>query len=79
MPPFSLRISPSDKAEVIISISKKVSKSAVIKNTIRRRIRPLVKKMTLKPAQYLLIVRNGAEKLKGKTLEAELIKIMRNS
>ncbi|MEK7135523.1 MAG: ribonuclease P protein component [Patescibacteria group bacterium] len=72
---FSLRLSPHDNVKVIISVSKKVSKSAVVRNTIKRRIRPIVKKLFLKPAQYLLVVRPGAEKLKGKELELELSKL----
>ena len=77
MPPFSLRVSPSDKVLVIISVSKKVSKSAVVRNTVKRRIRPLVKNLSLKPGKYLLVAKPGIESLKGETLKAELIKIMR--
>ncbi|OHA92319.1 MAG: hypothetical protein A3J09_02475 [Candidatus Zambryskibacteria bacterium RIFCSPLOWO2_02_FULL_51_21] len=73
---FSLRVSPGEKVEVIISVSKKVSKSAVVRNTVRRRIRPILKNISLKPAKYLLIAKPGAEKLKGKTLEEELIRII---
>lgn len=73
---FSLRVSPSDKVEIIISVSKKVSKNAVVRNTVKRRILPILKKLSLKPAKYLLIAKPGAENLKGKTLEDELIRIM---
>lgn len=72
---FSLRVSPSDKVEIIISVSKKVSKSAVVRNTIKRRLRPLSKKLFLKPAKYLLIAKPGVENLKGKILEDELYKL----
>lgn len=73
---FSLRISPHDNIKVIISVSKKVSKSAVVRNTIKRRIRPLAKKLFLKPAQYLLVVKPGAQELRGKELESELSKLI---
>jgi len=35
-----------------------------------------MQKMTLKPAKYLIIVRRGAENIKGKELEMELNKII---
>lgn len=77
MPPISLRVSPSDKLLVIISVSKKVSKSAVVRNTIKRRLRPIIKNLSLKPGKYLFIAKPGVENFKGKTLHDELIKIVR--
>ena len=73
-PHFSLRTSPAETLQVVISVSKKVSKKAVVRNTIRRRIRPLLKAMTmnLKPQAHLLIVRPGSEMLKGEALRQEL-------
>lgn len=69
---LSLRISPSDKTEIVISVSKRVSKSAVVRNTVKRRIRPILKKLPLKTAKYLFVTRPGVENLKGKELENEL-------
>lgn len=74
---FSLRISPNDDVKIIISVSKKVSKSAVVRNTIKRRLRPILKKLLLKPAKYLWVVRPEAENLKGVRLEEELVKVIR--
>lgn len=75
---FSLRVSPNDKIQIIISVSKKVSKKAVVRNIVKRRIRPILKKLALKPAKYLLIAKPGIENLRGKTLEDELIRIIRS-
>ena len=69
---FYSRVTPSEEVKVIISVSKKVSKSAVIRNTIKRRIRPIIKKLKLKPAKYLIVAKPGAEKIKRKELEKEI-------
>ena len=69
---FYLRVTPSDSVKIIISVSKKVSKSAVIRNTVKRRLRPIIKKFSLKPAKYILIAKPGADKIMGKKLEGEL-------
>ncbi|HEY4528516.1 MAG TPA: ribonuclease P protein component [Candidatus Paceibacterota bacterium] len=73
---LSLRATPSPQTKVIISISKKNYKLAVTRNRVKRRIRAIMQKMTLKPAKYLIIVRSGAENIKGKELEMELNKII---
>ena len=69
---FSLRVTSSEKTRVIISVSKKVAKKAVTRNLIKRRIRPILNKFSLKPAQYLLIARPGSDKIKGEELQEEL-------
>ena len=69
---FYSRVTPSEEVKVIISVSKKVSKSAVIRNTIKRRIRPIIKKLKLKPAKYLIVAKPGAEKIKSKELEKDI-------
>jgi len=74
---FILRSSPSTEKEFIISVSKKVSKKAVIRNLIKRRIRPILKKFDLKPARYLLIANPGAEKIRGVELQSELEKVLK--
>ena len=77
MPLFSLRVLPALKLKVIISVSKKVSKSAVTRNTIRRRLRPIIKELPLKSAEYLFVVRPGAEKLRGEELKQEVERLVR--
>ncbi|MBX4200100.1 ribonuclease P protein component [Candidatus Parcubacteria bacterium] len=71
---FLLKTGKSEVVRVGVSVSKKVSKSAVVRNTVRRRvysaIGPIFSK--LKPGLYLLTARPGAEKLRGKSLEAIL-------
>ena len=59
---------------MIISIPKKIYKKAVLRNQIRRRIRPILRefKPLLKPNKYLLIVKSGAEGIKGESLKKEL-------
>ncbi len=71
---FYLRLKPSETVRFIISISKKVSKSAVARNTLRRRIRPIVREFipSLKPATYLIVANPSALHLKGQELEREL-------
>ena len=74
MPHFYLRVKPALTTRVIISVSKKISKKAVTRNAVRRRIRPIMRKFVsnLKPATYFIAAQNGVEKVKGKELEKEL-------
>jgi ribonuclease P protein component len=75
---FSLRISPSPSLKVVISVSKKVSKLAVTRNLVKRRVRAVLRPLlsSLKPASYLFIARSGAETIKGKALEQEFSKLL---
>ncbi|MBI1974522.1 MAG: ribonuclease P protein component [Candidatus Zambryskibacteria bacterium] len=75
---FYLRVTRGDVIKIIISISKKISKKAVIRNKIRRRVRPVMQKLKsrLKPANYFIIAKPGAENIRGKELEAEISSIM---
>lgn len=76
---FALRTSLSVKTEFIISVSKKVAKSAVVRNTIKRRVRAAFRTLAinLKPGIYLIIARTGSENIKGKELENELKSLLR--
>ena len=76
---FYLRVKPAETVKTIISISKKVSKSAVIRNTIRRRIRPILQELSprLKSSAYFIVANPGAEKIKGKELAKELLTLFR--
>jgi len=75
---FYLRVTPAARATLIISVSKKISKKAVVRNRIRRRVRPILQKFTshLKPATYFIIAKPGAEEIKGEALEKELKSLM---
>lgn len=78
-PHLTLRVTPSETLKVIISISKKVSKKAVVRNRIRRRIRPILSTLKLEPATYLLMVKEGSEEVKGASLKAELAALLKKS
>jgi ribonuclease P protein component len=74
---FSLRFSFADtynRPQIGISVSKKVSKSAVTRNTVRRRVYSLVHTILprMKAGAYLFIAKPGAVSLKGESLNAEL-------
>lgn len=75
-PHFSLRLGLSDEkfARVAVSVSKKVSKSAVVRNAIRRRAYSvLFSQISSLPAGlYLFVAKAGAEKIKGEALEKEI-------
>jgi ribonuclease P protein component len=63
-----------NRARVAVSISKKVAKSAVARNTFRRRaysaLRPRL--AGLKNGLYLFAAKPGADKLRGEKLSTEL-------
>jgi ribonuclease P protein component len=77
---FYLMVKPSAKVKVVISVSKKISKKAVIRNRIRRRVRPITREFisSLSPATYFIVAKPGAEKIKGKELENELRSLVVN-
>lgn len=77
---FYLRVNRGDAVRIIITVSKKISKKAVVRNRIRRRVRPILRKFipNLKPATYFIVAKPGAEKIKGKKLENELIRLIKN-
>jgi|SRR6185312_7399807 len=78
---FSLRIgsSPSKASRLAVSVSKKVSKSAVVRNTIRRRAYSAVaaELPSLPAGLYLVVAKSGAEKIKGEALEKELVTLLK--
>jgi ribonuclease P protein component len=78
---FYLRVKTGEAAKVVISVSKKVSKKATVRNLIKRRIRPIVKDLMpgLKSAEYFIVARPGADKVKGETLRRELAELFKKS
>ena len=66
--------------KLIVSVSKKVSKKAVVRNRIKRRVRPVVRELAtkLKPATYIFIAKPGAERIKGEELKSELLGLIRS-
>jgi ribonuclease P protein component len=79
MSPFSLRVTPSSRTEIIISVPKKVAKKAVDRNLIKRRVRAVMRSLLkdLKPASYLIIALSGAQELKGQVLKEELAQLFK--
>lgn len=80
-PHFSLRVARGPRVQIAVSVPKKVSKSAVTRNTVRRRaysaIRPLIS--TLTPSFYLVIARSGADKIKGIAISQELANLLKKA
>lgn len=79
---FTLRISPSDdeRVRVAVSVSKKVSKKAVVRNRVRRRAYAVLGRLipSMKKNLYMLSAKPGAEGLKGEALEEEVKKLLAN-
>jgi ribonuclease P protein component len=68
---FTLRTAPSPSgARFAVSVSKKVSKSAVVRNRVRRRAYTALPKAG--QGLYLLIAKPGVERVKGEELREEL-------
>jgi len=65
--------------KVVISVSKKISKKAVIRNIIKRRVRAIVRNLikSLKPGTYFIVAKPGAEKIKGEELRGELATLLK--
>ncbi len=77
-PHFSLRFAPDSKSLFSVSVSKKVSKKATIRNRVRRRVYSTMRKYikNTKPGLYLFIAKPGADTLKGENLEKEILKLI---
>ena len=80
-PLFSLRFvssSPIKETRIGVSVSKKISKSAVVRNTVRRRVYSAASKFFKKfpNGVFLFVAKPGAEKLKGEKLMMELAKLL---
>ncbi|MEX0932420.1 MAG: ribonuclease P protein component [Parcubacteria group bacterium] len=73
---FSVRFADfgGESARIAVSVSKKVSKSAVLRNRTRRRAYSSLRDSLplLKAGLYLVSAKPGAEKLKGEALKLEL-------
>jgi ribonuclease P protein component len=78
-PHFSLRFASYPSLRVSVSVSKKVSKKATIRNTVRRRVYSIIRKYIneANPGLYLFIAKPGADTLKGKNLENEVLKLIK--
>lgn len=77
---FSLKFLPSDKIKLIISVSKKVDKKAVVRNRIKRRVRAVFRNLSnLKAGTYMIIARADSQNIKGEELQDEINKLIAKS
>lgn len=63
--------------KVSVVVSKKVAKTAVLRNKIRRRAYEVVAKLPKKPYSIILFAKKGAEKATFKELEAQISEILK--
>jgi ribonuclease P protein component len=73
-PHFWLKAAPDEAFRLGVSVSKKVAKSAVVRNRVRRRVYSAISRLEASPspALYLVVAKNGAEKMEGAELLREL-------
>lgn len=73
-PHFSLRVAHSTKPQIAVSVSKKISKKATDRNTVRRKTYSVIYKYLkrLKPKMMLFVAKKGADNIKGVNLEKEI-------
>lgn len=78
---FSLRSAPSKETRVAVSVSKKISKHAVIRNRVRRRVYSSIRELlpNLSNNFFLIVAKPGAEKIKGDKLKSELGELFKKS
>ena len=82
-PHFSLRVSPLQEgsSRFAVSVSKKVSKKASVRNTIRRRVYSVLRNLgpLAHPGLYLFIAKPGSDKIKGEMLSNEVAELLKKS
>ncbi|MEX2014268.1 MAG: ribonuclease P protein component [Parcubacteria group bacterium] len=76
---FSLRTAESGNARLSVSVSKKVSKKAVVRNRVRRRVYSAARELmpSLPSKLFLLAAKSGALKIKGESLKLELADLLK--
>ena len=69
----------SETARLAVSVSKKVSKSAVVRNTVRRRTYAAARTLlpSLGKKLFLVIAKPGVEMVKGEALLSELAGLLK--
>lgn len=78
---FGLRVGPGNEVRVGVSVSKKVAKSAVARNTLRRRVYEVVRNRISKlpKGMYLIRAKAGSPVIKGNKLVAEIEPLLNNT
>jgi ribonuclease P protein component len=77
---FILLVGGGEKApRFSVSVSKKVSKSAVVRNAIRRRVYTVLQSFVsvVSPNLYLIRAKSGAEGAKGEKLSQEIFSLLK--
>lgn len=74
---FYLRTTNSDTTRIAVSVSKKISKQAVVRNKIRRRTYSAVRELLphISKKLFLLTAKLGVEKISGEPLKKELAEL----
>lgn len=77
-PHFSLRVANSTKPQIAVSVSKKITKKATGRNSVRRRTYAVLYKYLklLKPKMMLFVAKKGADTTKGINLEKEIDQLL---
>ena len=73
---FSVRYLPSDDVKVSVVVSKKVCKTAVARNTLKRRMRAAIDPQKLSPKSYIVYAKKGADTLSPRALKNELMTLL---
>jgi ribonuclease P protein component len=71
----------TDVARVTVVVSTKVSKKAVVRNRIKRVLRDFIRRslLTLKPGDYVIIVKPVASKLEAPVLREQLLGLLQKT
>ena len=78
---FSLKMAQGSRFKAAVSVSKKVSKKAVVRNRVRRRAYAALEALRdeIKPGLYLFMAKPGSEKLKTPEIASELATLLKKS
>jgi ribonuclease P protein component len=78
---FTLRYAEngSKTGRATASVSKKISKRAVVRNTVRRRIYSILAQKPLPSGLFLFIAKAGADKVKGEELKKEVLDLLKSA
>ena len=77
-PHFTLRVAPG-RGLAAVSVSKKVSKKAVERNRVRRRVYSVLKDLLPSRGLYLFVAKSGAVSAKGEALQHEIRNLLKEA
>ena len=70
------RLLDSCQTKIGVSVSKKISKKAVIRNKVRRRTYSIARTLDFPQGLFLFVAKTGAEKVVGDDLRTELASLV---